>query len=149
MNYIDKIADRINAKTDTDPLTDEWRPLYRLYAVLVLVKGTGTTLEDVHDAWAAFTAGTRPDHRSLIPFDELTEEVQVLDAPYRDAIHAVARELSPLSRDETSRTVRLRNAVRTLQEAYAGEYGNRPDTPEDIEASDWLGLQPGDMTEAV
>lgn len=149
MSYIDKIADRINATMDAAPLSDEWRPLFRIYAVLALVKGTGTTLEDVHDAWSAFTAGTRPDHRSLIPFDELTEEVQLLDAPYRDAIHAVARELSPLGRDESSRITRLRNAVMTLQEGYAGEYGNRPDTVEEIEASDWLGLQSGDMTEAV
>ena len=90
MSYIDEIADRINAELDSEPLSDEWRPLYRIYAVLALAKGTDTTLRDVHDAWSAYTAGTRPDHRSLIPFDDLTEDVQRLDTPYRDAIHSVA-----------------------------------------------------------
>lgn len=90
MNYIDEIADRISARVDDDPLSDEWRPLFRIYAVLALAKGTDTTLRDVHDAWSAYTAGTFPEHRSLVPFDDLTEEVQALDAPYRDAIHHAA-----------------------------------------------------------
>ena len=93
MNYIDAIAERINAELDSEPLSDEWRPLYRIYAVLALVQGTATTLEDVHDAWSAYMAGVNPDHRSLVPFDRLTPEVQSLDEPYRDAIHMVARDI--------------------------------------------------------
>ena len=68
--------------------------LYRLYAVLALTKGEAVTRRDVHDAWSAWTASFHPSHRSLKPFEELTPEVQELDQPYVDAIHAVARELS-------------------------------------------------------
>lgn len=41
---------------------------------------------------------------------------------------------------------RLRATIRLLEEAYAGEYGNNPSTDEEMEKDDWLGLQPGDMT---
>lgn len=64
--------------------------LLGVYALLVLTRGTDTTLEDVHDAWAVWRNVTRPGHRSLIPFAELTDEVQAMDAPYRDAIVQVA-----------------------------------------------------------
>ena len=65
--------------------------LAQLYALLALVKGTDTTLEDVHDAWAVWTAATRGDHRSLIPFAELSHEVQELDREYMDGIHRAAQ----------------------------------------------------------
>lgn len=42
---------------------------------------------------------------------------------------------------------RLRYAIRKLDEGYNGEYGGGPSTPEQIEADDWLELDPGDMTE--
>lgn len=67
--------------------------LYRLYALLVLVKEdsvTRVTDEDVHNAWAVWACENDPEHRSLIPFDELPARVQALDAPYTAAIHAAA-----------------------------------------------------------
>jgi hypothetical protein len=64
--------------------------LLRLYALLVLTKGTGTTLEDVHDSWSLWRAETRPDHPSIVPFRDLSPEVQELDRPYAEAIHRVA-----------------------------------------------------------
>lgn len=71
------------------PLPDD---LLRLYTLLALVKGSDTTLEDVHDAWAIWQQTTDATHRSLVPFDQLTQEVQELDRPYTEAIHrAVAR----------------------------------------------------------
>ncbi len=66
--------------------------LIDLYTLLVLVKGESVTLEDVHDAWAVWTEPTRPDHRSLVPFDQLSTEVQELDEPYRAAIAAAAHQ---------------------------------------------------------
>lgn len=95
MNYLDRIALDIfnhgrSPHLQEQPTADEL-PLYRIYAVLCLAKGRGTTLKDVHDAWAAWRATARPDHHSLIPFAELRPEVQDLDMPYRDAIHAAAR----------------------------------------------------------
>jgi hypothetical protein len=101
MNYIDNLAFRVYAKTlpeSPEPITvdvaaDYW-PLYRAYAVLALAKGAAVTSEDVHDAWSAWQAGINTAHPSLIAFDELRPEIRALDAPYRDAIHAVAAELA-------------------------------------------------------
>lgn len=64
-----------------------------IYALLVLTTGTSTTLEHVHDAWAVLKNTVRPDHKSLIPFWELSHEVQELDRSYMDSIHRVARLL--------------------------------------------------------
>jgi hypothetical protein len=64
--------------------------LLELYALLVFVKGKNCTLEDVHDAWAIWRNQTNPKHKSLIPFDELTEEVQELDRKYMLGIRQVA-----------------------------------------------------------
>lgn len=68
--------------------------LARLYTLLVLVKGEQTTLEDVHQAWAVWRNITNPAHRSLIPFSELSSEVQEMDREYMDAIHVAARAVS-------------------------------------------------------
>lgn len=93
-NYIDDIA-RLIATEAADQFSGEARTLYRIYAVLCLAKGADTTAEDVHDAWSAWMAGLTPDHRSLIPFSDLTAIVAELDELYRDAIHAVARARFP------------------------------------------------------
>jgi hypothetical protein len=84
-DYATGMVERINRELPgLDPA------LAQLYALLVLTKGTSTTLEDVHDAWAIWTATTRGHHRSLIPFAELTREVQDLDQEYMDGIHRAA-----------------------------------------------------------
>lgn len=65
--------------------------LLDFYALLVLTTGENTTLENVHDAWAMYTSLKRPDHKSLIPFEELTVEVQELDRKYADGIVRAAK----------------------------------------------------------
>lgn len=97
MNYMDEIALAIYHRVEgMGPAPDIPDPddmaLYRIYAVLALATGTATTNEHVHDAWSAWTAGLRPGHFSLVPFDQLAPDVQELDTPYRDAIRAVASE---------------------------------------------------------
>lgn len=67
--------------------------LLDLYALLVLTTGTSTTWENVHDAWAIWRNRTNPDHKSLVPFENLDIEVQELDEEYTEAIKAVAREI--------------------------------------------------------
>lgn len=62
--------------------------LYRIYAVLSYCKGIETTAGCVHDAWSAWQAGQNPSHKSLKPFEDLTDEVRRLDDPYVMAIHA-------------------------------------------------------------
>lgn len=86
MSYVTEVLD----------LLDEELPglsgdLADFYALLVLTTGEDTTNEHVHDAWSMYTSIKRPDHRSLIPFEELTEEVQELDSKYRDGIIRAAK----------------------------------------------------------
>ncbi len=93
--YIERIALEVyHASGEEDscwPYGEE--ALWLGYAVLVLAKGTVTTSEDVHDAWSAWAA-IRHDgkHRSLVPFEELTPEIQAYDDLYRDAIRSVAAQ---------------------------------------------------------
>jgi hypothetical protein len=87
MTYIDDITAAL--KPMIPETSDE---LLRMYALLALVKGEDCTLEDVHDAWAAYTIAKRPDHRSIVPFGELTPAVQAYDEPFLAGIHSVAAE---------------------------------------------------------
>lgn len=95
-NYIENIVGMLSDKLDWYPMDTEVKNkmLLNMYAVLVLTKGEDTTDEDVHDAWSASenTFGNI-NHRSIIPFDELTKEVQKLDEPYTEAIRQVARQI--------------------------------------------------------
>lgn len=86
MNYVLDTIRRINA--ESPGLEPE---LAQLYALLALVKGQDTTLRDVHDAWSTWRTVTSPAHRSLVPFGELSPEVQELDREYMDAIHRAAK----------------------------------------------------------
>lgn len=87
VTYVDSVTDALNHMIPAIPVE-----LLRYYVLLVLVKGTATSLEDVHDAWAMWRIDTRPDHPALVPFEELTPEVQGYDREYRDAIRRVAAE---------------------------------------------------------
>ncbi len=64
--------------------------LLDLYLLLAFTKGIDTELIDVHDAWAIWRNKTAPEHRSLVPFNQLTQEVQELDRPYCESIQKVA-----------------------------------------------------------
>ena len=46
MNYIDEVKEELAKHIRVG------KGLMNVYSLLVLVKGTDTTLEDVHDAWA-------------------------------------------------------------------------------------------------
>ena len=87
-NYVSQMINLI-----IDELPDIPLELASLYALLALTRGINTTLEDVHDAWAVWTAATRNklDHPSLIPFKELTTEIQELDREYMNGIHRAAQ----------------------------------------------------------
>ena len=94
MNYIDTLATRIEQS-----LSEELRPktnaqsLYRLYALLALVKGREVTLENVHDAWSSWKSATDPRHESIRPFTELDEQTREKDRPYVTAIRELAVQL--------------------------------------------------------
>ena len=98
MNYIDELAQAIRARVDPGyqlPKTDIQR-LFRMYAVLALVKGTGVTAKDVHDAWAAWECDRKPQAASIVPFVQLTAETQRLDEPLVAAIHAAVSQCPTL-----------------------------------------------------
>ena len=86
-NYVQEVLDEL-----AERLPDCDTPLLELYALLALTAGTGTTLEDVHQAWAVWRNRTRPDHPSLVPFAALAPEVRELDRKYAEAIREVAAE---------------------------------------------------------
>jgi hypothetical protein len=90
-NYIDQLADTVRHIAGDEYNDYAGIDLYRNYALLVLVRGTATTMRDVHDAWSAWAAGFRADSANIIPFDQLTPDYQEQDRVYVDAIHAVAR----------------------------------------------------------
>lgn len=90
-NYIDEIAIEIAESVgDYERPSEVDMPLYRAYALLARAKGTETTLEDVHDAWAACRLETLSAHPYIVPFANLEPDIQSLDQPYVDAIHAWA-----------------------------------------------------------
>lgn len=88
MSYIDDVKAALQMR-----LSDCDDELLDLYTLLCLAVGEDTTSEQVHDAWAVWRARTRPDHPSIVEFDELTEAVQRMDDKYRDAIVEVAINL--------------------------------------------------------
>ena len=85
-NYVQTARNILKRKIDVeDDLLD-------LYTLLVLSRGTTTQKCDVHDAWAVWRTKTNPEHKSLIPFEELTPEVQELDEEYAEAIRKTAMD---------------------------------------------------------
>jgi hypothetical protein len=70
--------------------------LYRMYALLAMTTGTATTSEQVHDAGSLWRYPTMPEHRSIVPFDQLSPMVQGYDDAFRDAIRKVAADLPRL-----------------------------------------------------
>jgi hypothetical protein len=94
LSYIDNIAAEVRANVAPEFLPDgDTTALFRLYAVLLLAKGTDVTAEDVHNAWAAWMDANDPEHPSVRPYHELDAETRAGDQPYVDAIRAASRAL--------------------------------------------------------
>lgn len=105
-NYVEKARKALAEELDWEyipdlgdplpkPLPDRYTPLLDLYTLLVFTKGTNCTLEDIHDAWSVWcNVEDKPYHKSLIPFNELTKEVQELDRKYCEAVIKVANLLT-------------------------------------------------------
>ena len=96
LNYIDQIAKAIATECGYESIGLDDERLLRIYAVLALTLGEATTNQAVHDAWSAWKSEYNPLHKSLIPFKELTPDVQELDTLYRDAIISVSRRILPV-----------------------------------------------------
>lgn len=94
MTYLDTLAALIRSclPPDARPPEDS-DDLFRIYAVLLRVKGEQVCDEDVHDAWSAWMQSRDSAHKALLPFCELDERTRSFDAPYARAIRAAARTL--------------------------------------------------------
>jgi len=91
MTYLDDLASEIERLVPRELIPEEdTSALFRLYALLALVKGSAVDAGDVHNAWAAWMQERSPDHRSIKPFDELDAETKASDEPFVRAIRAVA-----------------------------------------------------------
>lgn len=85
--YLDEIASAIREHIPEDCFPDgDPHELLRLYAVLLRAKGSSVTQSDVHDAWAAWMAERKPEHKSLVPYEDLGEDLQDEDRVFAVAI---------------------------------------------------------------
>jgi hypothetical protein len=91
-NYIQKVYDLLEEELKMGGT--DYQDLQEVYALLVMTVGVNCKKKHVHDAWSVWQNRTQPNHRSLIPFEDLTKEVQELDEPYRLAIIKVAQALT-------------------------------------------------------
>lgn len=92
MNYLDELAQQIKGQLDDEELPQgETNNLFRMYAVLVLAKGTEVTREDVHNAWVTWMLSKDQQHESMVPFAALPNDVKNEDSPFVRAIREVAR----------------------------------------------------------
>lgn len=94
-NYIREVALLIREKVDQSSLPDVGLDdLFDSYAVLALAKGKEVTDEDVHNAWSAWATKYAPESESLVPFDQLSEDVRSQDTRFTNAIHDVAEAIA-------------------------------------------------------
>jgi hypothetical protein len=95
VTYLDDLAALIRSCLPADATPPaHCDDLFRIYAVLLRVKGEQVTDEDVHDAWSAWMQSVDSGHKALVPFDDLDVSVQAFDVPYAQAIRAAARHVS-------------------------------------------------------
>lgn len=91
MSYLDELANDIRSKVPHKLLPEgDTRDLFRIYAVLLLAKGTLVTPADVHNAWVAWMAGRDANHESLVRYEDLDADVAQADLPFVTAIRTVA-----------------------------------------------------------
>jgi hypothetical protein len=91
MSYLDDLAGQIEHEVPADMLPEQdAKLLFRLYALLLLTKGTAVTALDVHNAWAVWMQETDPGHPAIRPFEELDPATQASDEPFLGAIKTVA-----------------------------------------------------------
>jgi len=93
ITYVDELAERIRLEVDLDALpAGDTRLLFLMYAVLGRAKGADVAREDVHDAWVAWMTARGERHESMVPFDDLSPEIQAEDGPF---LLAIRRAVAP------------------------------------------------------
>ena len=97
MNYLRRIADEIAHVAGESDLDEGRRRLFLLYAVLALVCGQGVERRDVHHAWVAWKILQGEEHSSMVPFEDLSADIQAEDEPFVAAIRRVSARLAEAS----------------------------------------------------
>ena len=94
MSYLDELAAQIEREVPAELLpAHDTKLLFRLYALLLLAKGTAVTAPDVHNAWAIWMQETDPGHHAIRPYEELDPGAQASDEPFVAAIKLVANRV--------------------------------------------------------
>jgi hypothetical protein len=109
MMYLQSLARELQREVGTDHVPDIGaEELFLLYALVAQIKGPATELRDVHDAWALWKVFMhKADHVALVPFHDLSTEVQLLDQPFADAIRAVSNRRTQSGRSGLTRRSEL------------------------------------------
>lgn len=91
--YIHKVAEKIGSEFSTEysSLSDIFVPFYTQLVLTALSLNFEITAEMVHDAWAVarYNKDGADIHKSMIPFSNLSKEVQYLDNPYVEKLNEV------------------------------------------------------------
>jgi hypothetical protein len=91
VSYLDVLAVQIQREVPAEMWPGyDTELLFRLYALLLLAKGTSVTAPDVHNAWAVWMQETDPGHHAIRPFEELDPAAQASDEPFVAAIKLIA-----------------------------------------------------------
>ena len=73
--------------------------LFSCYLDLACVSastGNPITNEAIHDAWSIWKNTIDNTHKSIIPYNKLSIEIQELDTPYTDAVNRAADRFKKL-----------------------------------------------------
>lgn len=91
--YVHKVAEKIGTefRTEYSSLSEIFIPFYTQLILTTLSLNTDITDEMVHDAWsvAMYNRNDADIHKSMLPFNSLTKEVQNLDNPYVEKLNEV------------------------------------------------------------
>lgn len=91
--YIDKIMDKVSLMfhKDNSRLSQNFLTFYTQLVLTALSTDIEITKEMVHDAWsvATYHKNNTRFHKSMKPFNYLSEEIQELDQPYIEKLNEV------------------------------------------------------------
>lgn len=91
--YVHKVAEKVGSefRTEYSSLSEIFIPFYTQLILTALSLNTDITDEMVHDAWsvAMYNRNDADIHKSMIPFNSLTKEVQDLDNPYVEKLNEI------------------------------------------------------------
>ncbi|WP_158672670.1 RipA family octameric membrane protein [Mycobacterium colombiense] len=114
------VAQQIKGRIPPSEIPDEdTHELFRIYAVLLLAKGSRVEVEDVHNAWSAWMSSKDPNHRALVPLHELGADAIKSDEPFVTAIRDVATQMSAANSSSTFDATLFPNGIPQTEEGIS------------------------------